>query len=154
MAALIDSSVFVELERRGLRLSALTRLVPDAPLALASITASELLVGVHRANTPARRIGREAFVEAILEAVPVLAFDLHVARVHARLLAQRSELGQPVGSRDPLIAATAIAQGSEVLTDNPRDFTRIPGLTVRQPDWQAEWMRAAAATPPPSGQWR
>ena len=138
MAVLIDSSVFVALERRGLRLSALTRLVPDAPLALASITASELLVGVHRAIPPARRTGREVFVAAILEAVPVLAFDLHVARVHARLLDQLRSLGQPVGAHDLLIAATAIAQASEVLTDNLRDFTRVPGLTVRQPDWQAE----------------
>jgi predicted nucleic acid-binding protein len=138
MALLIDSSVLVELERRRLRLSALAHLVPDAPIALASITASELLAGAHRADTPARRVVREAFVEALLEVVPVLPFDLRTARVHTRLSAQLASVGQPVGAHDLLIAATAIACGYAVLTHNLRDFTRIPGLIAQRPDWRAD----------------
>ena len=55
MAQLIDSSVFIALERGGRPLSALVAAIPDEPIALSSITVSELLAGVHRANTPERR---------------------------------------------------------------------------------------------------
>ncbi|MBI3977029.1 MAG: hypothetical protein HY331_02475 [Chloroflexi bacterium] len=43
--------------------------------------------------------------------------------------------GQPVGAHDLLIGAAALAHGYTVLTENVRDFRRIPGLTVRQPNW-------------------
>jgi predicted nucleic acid-binding protein len=135
MAVLIDSSVFVALERRGQTLSALAKVVPDEALALASITASELLVGVHRADSPRRRVTRGTFVEAILETIPVLPFELRIARVHAALFAQLAAAGRPVGAHDLLIGATALAHGSAVLTDNLRDFQRIPGLSVLQPVW-------------------
>ena len=81
MAQLVDSSVFIALERQGLRLSALTGTAPDEPIALASITASELLTAVHRADSPARRLRREAFVEAILEATPVLPSELECGMI-------------------------------------------------------------------------
>jgi hypothetical protein len=50
-----------------------------------------------------------------------------VARTHARLWAQLAA-GTPVGAHDLLIAATALAHGYAVLTDDPRDFGRVPGL--------------------------
>jgi tRNA(fMet)-specific endonuclease VapC len=97
---------------------------------LAAITASELLTGVHRADTPERALRREAYVESILEAVPVLPFDLRVARVHARLSAELARSGRRIGAHDLEIAATALAHGQPVLTANPRDFARVPGLAV------------------------
>lgn len=135
MALLIDSSVFIALERRGQQFDDLAAAVPDVPLALSSITASELLAGVHRADSPARRSRREAFVEGLLARVPLLPFDIPVAPVHARLWARLAAASQPVGAHDLSIAATALAHGHAVLTHNLRDFQRVPGLTVRQPDW-------------------
>ncbi|HVB96924.1 MAG TPA: type II toxin-antitoxin system VapC family toxin [Chloroflexota bacterium] len=135
MAQLIDSSVFIALERRGLSLGALAAAIPDEPIALSSMTASELLIGVHRADSPERRSRREAFVEAILLAIPVVPFDLRVARTHARLLAELAGVGQPIGAHDLIIAATAVANGLAVLTDNLRHFDRVPGLRVLQPRW-------------------
>lgn len=135
MARLIDSSVFITLERRGQRLSALIQATSDEPMALASITASELLVGVVRADSPARQLRRETFVESILATVPVLAFDLRVARIHAQVSAQLVSAGQRTGEHDLLIAATALAYGYAVLTENVRDFQRVPGLVVQQPNW-------------------
>ncbi len=92
-------------------------------------------MGVHRANTADRRVRREAFVEAILHKVQVLPFDLHVARVHAQIGAELAAAGQPIGTHDLIIAATAIVNGYGVLTDNLRHFERVPGLIVRQPAW-------------------
>lgn len=128
MAQLIDTSVFVALERRRLPFSALAQAAPEEPVALASITASELLTGVDRADSPERRLRREAFVEAILDTIPVIPFDLRVARTHAHLWAHLARVGQLIGAHDLLIAAT-------VLTQKIREFERVPGLVMRQPDW-------------------
>ncbi len=46
MALLIDTSILIGLERRLLPASALGQIVPDEPVSLASMTASELLMGV------------------------------------------------------------------------------------------------------------
>ena len=135
MARLIDTSVFIELERRGQPLDALSEALRGDSDALASITASELLAGIHRAVASARRRRREAFVEAVLARLPVLPFDLTVARIHARLSADLVAAGQSVGANDLLIAATALAHGYGVLTQNLRDFQRVPGLVVSQPNW-------------------
>ena len=135
MAYLIDSSVFVAIERRGLPLGALAAAMADGPIALASITASELLAVVHRADSPIRRLRRETFVETILDLIPVLPFDLRVARVHAKVWTELTRTGQPIGAHDLLIAATALAHGYEVLTHNLREFGRVSGLICHQPDW-------------------
>jgi len=50
MAGLIDSSVIIDLERRHLPPDAIAAIAPGERVALAAITASELLVGVHRAG--------------------------------------------------------------------------------------------------------
>jgi len=90
MGTLLDTTVFIELER-GLRRrpSAMAmdevgqrledQLGPAEEVGIAAITASELLHGVHRA-TPEHRARREAFVEGVLAAFPPLAFDLLVSR--------------------------------------------------------------------------
>lgn len=135
MAVLIDTSVFIAAERRGFSAEQAISYIRGEEALLSSITASELLFGVHRADTVARRSRREALIEAILDTVPILPVDLHVARVHARLSAQLASLGQPVGAHDLLIAATAMAHNAVVLTVNLRDFQRLPGLAVRRPAW-------------------
>jgi tRNA(fMet)-specific endonuclease VapC len=135
MAILIDSSVFIALERRGLPIERTLTLVGTEEAALASITAAELLFGVHRSDSPARRLRRETFVEALLDALPVLPFDLRAARVYARLAVQITTAGQPIGAHDLQIGATALAHNVGVLTWNVRDFQRVPGLVVQQPNW-------------------
>lgn len=132
---MIDSSVVIELERRGQSPESLARLAFGGPIALASVSASELLVGVHRAAPSERRIRRQAFVETVLALTPIVPFDLEAARVHARLWADLAGAGQSVGHDDLLIAATALAHGHDVLTLNRRDFERVPGLVVRRPGW-------------------
>src|SRR5450756_1572901 len=82
--------------------------------ALPAITASEPLIGVHRADSEDRRVRREVFVEGVLEAFQIMPFDLRVARVHARLWAGLLwagllSRGQMIGESDLLIAATALA---------------------------------------------
>jgi tRNA(fMet)-specific endonuclease VapC len=140
MGTVLDTTVFIELERamRALpaeramtevahRLEA--QLGENEEVGIAAITASELLHGVHRA-TEEYRGRREVFVESVLAAFPALAFDLLVARVHARLWAGLVSSGAEVGAHDRLVAATALSAGWQIGTANIRHFNRIPGLDV------------------------
>lgn len=135
MALLIDTSVFVTMERAGHPVGELANEWPNERFAIAAITASELLYGVKRATPEPRRKQRKEYVEAILRALPVVPFDLTVARVHADLGASLSTIGRPVGPHDLLIATTALAFGYDVATENIREFDMIPGLTVRRLNW-------------------
>jgi predicted nucleic acid-binding protein len=130
VAVLIDSSVFIAAERRGLRPTDLKRTLRDEPAALAAVTASELLVGVYRADTPVRRARREVFVESVLDAFPVLPFDLPIARHHARVRSDLLSTGRSIGDHDLIIAATAVAHGYDILTDTPRNQSMTGGEGV------------------------
>ena len=64
----MDTGVFVRWERRGQSID--QRLFQlDRPAYISVVTASELLVGVHRADSPTRRETRSRFVEALLASV-------------------------------------------------------------------------------------
>lgn len=130
MGTLIDSSVLIAAERRALDLDAAMVAHAEEPVAIAAITAAELLHGVHRAVTATQRQRRESFVERLLAVLPVVPFDLVAARIHASLWATIAAKGAPVGAHDLLIAATAIAAGYRLATRDRRSFGRIPGLEV------------------------
>jgi predicted nucleic acid-binding protein len=129
---LIDSSVLIAWERDQLDIETQLASHADDEVAISAITASELLHGVHRATTPARRNQREVFVEGLLSRLPILSIDLLTARIHARLSAQLAIKGSAVGAHDLLIAATAMARGHAVATRDERSFPKIPGLSLQR----------------------
>lgn len=129
MGILIDSSVLVAAERGQLDLDALLTGRGDDQVAIAAITASELLHGVHRLKGAARARS-EVLLERLLAVLPVVNFDLHAARVHATLGADLSAKGMPVGAHDLMIAATAVLLDYAVATRDLRSFPRIRGLRV------------------------
>jgi len=132
MAALIDSSVLIAAERGLLDLDELSARFAGEDVALSAITASELLHGLYRAKTATQRHRRQAFVEGLLAQLPVIPFDLTVARVHASLWAELSARGLGVGERDLMIGATAIARDYSIATRDERSFPKIPGLNVQR----------------------
>lgn len=132
MGTLIDSSVLIAWERDQLDLKNRLAEFPEEDFAISAITASELLHGVHRATSPARRSQREAFVEGLLSRLPILSFDLIAARIHARLSAELALKGTAVGPHDLIIAATALAKGHVVATHDERSFPKIPGMSFHR----------------------
>ncbi|MGH2823239.1 MAG: PIN domain-containing protein, partial [Thermoleophilaceae bacterium] len=62
-------------------------------VALAAITAAELLVGVQLADRR-RRPARRDYVNTLVETIPVEPYDLEVARVHATMLAHVHKSGR------------------------------------------------------------
>ncbi len=129
MGLIVDTNVFVRFERRGEQID-LSHWAPSEDVFISVVTVSELLTGVHRADSEARRVRRSAFVEAIISGISILDFTTEVARVHAEISADLSQRGQLIGAHDLIIAAPARRQSLSLLTDNVEEFSRVPGLHV------------------------
>lgn len=126
---ILDSSILIRIERDKWDAPAIPPSWFDQELAIAAVTATELLAGVHRADA-AHRPRRSAFVEGILEAIPTIPFDLRGARLFAQVEAQLAAAGHPIDHANLEIAVTALARGWSVATLTRGDFERVPGLTV------------------------
>jgi tRNA(fMet)-specific endonuclease VapC len=123
---ILDTGILVRAERGRARLDRALR--DDDDVAIAAITAAELLVGVELADAR-RRPDRAAYVDDVLATVPVEDYTLDVAAAHARLLAHVRRSGRPRGAHDLIIAATATATRRTVLTsDGPAAFADLPGV--------------------------
>lgn len=109
---------------------------PDQDLWLSSVVVSELLYGLARLPSGARRAQLTQAFEAMLAedfGGRVLAFDLPAAVVYADLVSTREQLGQPLAMADAQIAATCLAHGAQLATRNVRHFEAL-GL-----NWVNPW---------------
>jgi tRNA(fMet)-specific endonuclease VapC len=125
---ILDTPVLIDAERSGRRLN---RLIADEDdVAIAAITAAELLVGVELADD-ARRPKRSSFVRSVLDTLPIEDYDVQVAHAHARLLAHVRRTGRPRNAHDLVIAATAVARDRLVVSTDSSAFADLPGVSVR-----------------------
>ena len=132
MGLLIDSSSLIAAERGELDLEAALADDLDDEVAIAAITASELLHGVHRLKGGVKQAKAERFVERLIDRMAVIPFDLEAARVHATARRRAAAKGAAVGAHDLIIASTAVAIDFAVATRDLRSFPRITGLTLRR----------------------
>jgi len=129
MGLMVDTNVFIRFEKSGKTID-LSPWEQSQRVYVSVVTISELLMGVHRANTEERRQRRSVFVEAIISGVGVLDFTIGSARVHAEIYAELAKKGQMIGAHDLIIAATARHHDLSILTENVDEFSRVPGLRV------------------------
>jgi tRNA(fMet)-specific endonuclease VapC len=130
MGVIFDTSVLIGLERASSRLDRFILGREGEAFGISAITVSELLHGVHRADSEKRRIVRAAFVEKITEVFPIFPFDLSVARIYAGIWASLAKKGNLVGAHNLIIAATCISLGFSLVTLDLRDYGLIEGLNI------------------------
>jgi tRNA(fMet)-specific endonuclease VapC len=128
---LLDTTVLVHRERSSLDLDGLIH--DDDEPAIAAITVAELGVGVELASGK-RRKARRAFLEDLVMSLPILSYDVDVARSHTQLLVAVRASGRPRGAHDLIIAGTARASGRTVVTTDDTGFDDLPGVPVRKPE--------------------
>ena len=124
---ILDSGALISLERAD---DSIDGFADESDVAIAAVTASELLVGVELADDAHHR-QRQEFVEGVLQRVEIIAFDLEIARHHAALLAQVRDQGRPRGAHDLQIAATARATKRTLITTDWSAFTDLLGVNYR-----------------------
>jgi predicted nucleic acid-binding protein len=130
MGVMLDSSVLIAAERGKLQLPSLLDSLGAQPVGISAVTAAELLHGCYRGKDAGIRARRFAFVEALLELIPIRPFGLVEARRHAEVWAELAKRGMLIGAHDMQIGATALARGDALATLNTQDFARIPGLRL------------------------
>ena len=131
MGVIIDSSIWVDVERGRLAPADVAAITGDEPVYVAPPILAELEYGVHRAETPAQR-NRRASALARIRRKPCLIVDGDTGTTFGRLAADLDSSGKPHTHQvqDVWIAALAIQHNLKVLTQNKRDFAGIPGLQV------------------------
>lgn len=132
MGILIDSCVLIHLERSGEDITKYIRGREDEDIFFSIISASELLHGVHRSQNARIKAKRLAFVEGVLDSIPLLDIDLATSRSHAQLWADLVQRGEMIGVHDSWIAATCITHDLRLVTGNLREFDRVSGLEIEQ----------------------
>ncbi len=132
MGVIFDTSVLIAIERSSLNIESLIEGRETEPFGISAITVSELLHGVHRADSEKRRLKRDAYVEKVIETFPIYPFDLSAARIYAKIWANLVKRGISIGAHDLIIASTAISLGFSVFTSDMRDYGKIKGLTFEK----------------------
>lgn len=99
-------------------------------IGISSITLSELRYGV--AKSSHKEKNSKALDEFIIP-LEVVSFDEEAARMYGDIRASLEKAGTPIGAMDMLIAAHALSLGIPLITNNTREFARIPSLDIV--DW-------------------
>ncbi len=96
-------------------------------IGISSITLSELQFGVAKSSRPEQnQIALTQFV-APLE---IMAYDDGAAQYYGDLRACLERAGAPIGAMDMLIAAHALSLDCILITNNQKEFARIPNLKI------------------------
>ncbi|MCY1667681.1 type II toxin-antitoxin system tRNA(fMet)-specific endonuclease VapC [Rhizobium sp. SL86] len=99
-------------------------------LCMSSVSLMELIYGAEKSASPERNL---AVVEGFAARLEVLSYDEIAATHTGQLRAELARNGTPIGPYDQLIAGHARSRGLIIITNNSREFDRVPGLRIE--DW-------------------
>ncbi len=95
-------------------------------IGLSSVVAAELAFGVAKSGSARNRQALEMF----LAPLTLLPFDAPAVWAYGDLRADLERRGTPIGSLDTMIAAHALSQQAMLVTNNTREFAKVPGLQL------------------------
>ena len=96
-------------------------------MAISAITFSELLHGVEKSAAPARNL---AAVEDFCSRLDLLAYGPKASLHYGQIRSSLERSGTPIGVNDLHIAAHARSEGLTLVSNNLREFERVPGLLL------------------------
>ena len=99
----------------------------DSGICISAITLAELEHGVAKSAYPERN---EMALLKILSLINVEAFGDSAAIEYGNICAYLQKQGTPIGTMDMLIAGHARSRGLVLVTNNLREFQRVPGLRL------------------------
>jgi predicted nucleic acid-binding protein len=136
MGLVIDSSVVIASERRGENVAQLLRRIAesfsDQRSVLSAIGLTELVHGIYRAQTPAVRSRREAFIKELISQVEIYPYSSTTAHLAGKIDGEQQNRGIVIPFVDLMIGATALEIGYSLVTTNVRHFRLIPNLIVSE----------------------
>jgi tRNA(fMet)-specific endonuclease VapC len=91
------------------------------------ITEAELRTGAAKSSSPSKTL---SLVENFLAPIARIEFTSDDAIAYATIRSKLERRGTPIGPLDTLIAAQAVARRLVLVSNNEREFRRVPGLTL------------------------
>lgn len=128
MRYLLDTNICIYIAKRKPEpvLSRLEQMRPG-DLGMSVVTYLELVYGAWKSRQLEASLAK---IEQLQRIIPVQPLDASAARHYGRLRAELEQKGAAIGAYDLLIAAHALSLGLTLVTNNLREFSRVPGLRV------------------------
>ncbi|MGD9503373.1 MAG: tRNA(fMet)-specific endonuclease VapC [Syntrophobacteraceae bacterium] len=99
-------------------------------MGISAVTLGELIFGAEHSRQVERNL---TDIEAMVARLEVLPFEEKAAYHFGQIRAELYRTGQPIGPYDMMIAGQARARGLILVTNNVKEFCRVPGLMIE--DW-------------------
>jgi tRNA(fMet)-specific endonuclease VapC len=99
-------------------------------LCISAVTLMELIYGAEKSAAPEKNL---SVIEGFAARLEILPFDNDAAAHTGMIQSELAKKGTPIGPYDYMIAGHARSRGFIVVTNNMREFERVPGLRVE--DW-------------------
>jgi tRNA(fMet)-specific endonuclease VapC len=124
---LLDTNIVIDvLKRRPVEVLAVFN-ANASRMAISSITLSELMYGAEKSLNVNRNL--EA-IEEFVSHLDVLPYDAKASQHYGQIKATLERKGEIIGENDIHIAAHAISQGLILVSNNVKEFNRVPNLAL------------------------
>ena len=132
MAYLLDTNILSDIIRNPVgRTSQRAERAGRTNVCTSIVVAGELRFGAVKSGSS--RIAER--IDTLLRQIDVKPLEAPIDVIYAKARAAVEKIGLPIGRNDLLIAAHALATDSILVTDNVKEFSRIPGLKIEN------WLR-------------
>nr|VFK18309.1 MAG: tRNA(fMet)-specific endonuclease VapC [Candidatus Kentron sp. LFY] len=102
-------------------------ITPLSALVLSPIVLGELQLGIEKSS---HRQKNAACLAHILDGLELIPLNAEVSQHYGVIRAELESKGTTIGANDYWIAAQARALGAVLVTDNVREFSRVPDLVI------------------------
>ena len=128
MRYMLDTNICIYLIKRQPR-EVIDKFQGIAPgeIAISSVTVAEMMYGVAKSQ---HKDKNKSALESFLAPLEIVDFDFKAAQHYGTVRAYLEKMGTPIGAYDLMIAAHALSLGLVLVTNNKREFQRIPDLIV------------------------
>ena len=96
-------------------------------MCISSVSYMELIFGAERSGNPEKNL---RVLEGFVARMDVIPFVSEAAVHSGQLRAELAKKGTPIGPYDLMIAGHARSEGFILVTNNEKEFVRVPGLRV------------------------
>ncbi|MBL1353545.1 MAG: PIN domain-containing protein [Zetaproteobacteria bacterium] len=128
MMYMLDTNICVCLIKHNpIQVRAKFEKLQSGDVLLSSIVLAELSYGISKSQYKERNL---AALEMFLMPLEVMPFDEHATGIYGEIRADLERSGQVIGGNDLLIAAHALALNATLVSNNLKEFARVPDLKL------------------------
>lgn len=128
MRVMLDTNICIYvIKQRPERVIERFRSLAVGDVGISVITLAELRYGAGKSSQPKRN---HEVLQQFVSPLQVADLDRRASAAYGELRPELEKKGHPIGTMDLLIAAHALSLGVPLVTNNVREFRRVPGLVV------------------------